>query len=224
MVDATAACSVFAHVDLERILRSVCIRLHIRSGDEKDEFVQDLWVYLLHHDARITAAFSGRSSFATYISRVITNYGSNWKRRSSRRERRLVPLNEASLLVSAASLDGGFDSTRWTQVAQACACLRPSERKLVQLWLDGQKVGQIAHSLGTSRNAVYCRTARVVKKLRYLAKSPAASLDRAQRRTGVGVVLPSSGRISNITSPSPRNTWVTPGNRGIADLASSTIR
>jgi len=106
-----------------------------------------------------------------WLYRVSLNSALTWQRRECRRHRvidRAAPF--AQLIESTAQPVDPVDRDAINDLYRAIRQLRPAERALILLHLDGFSYGEIAHTLGTSANAVGSRLTRTRESLAKLLK------------------------------------------------------
>jgi DNA-directed RNA polymerase specialized sigma24 family protein len=149
-------------------------RLGLRSWD-RDDFVQDVWLFLLSRAPVMASQFQGRSSYPTYLSRVVDNYGSNWRRAHMRRTRRF-PLMADCPGTSLGHTEGqiaavlerhrDYNDIDRELLRTTLSLLRPNERWLLREWMNGGPAAPAASAHGLSKNAVYCRISRLLRKVR----------------------------------------------------------
>ena len=106
-----------------------------------------------------------------WLYRVSLNAALTWQRRECRRQRvvdRTAPF--AQLVERVAQPVDPVDRDAIEELYRAIHQLRPAERALILLHLDGFSYGEIAHTLGTSTNAVGSRLTRTRDSLAKLLK------------------------------------------------------
>jgi RNA polymerase sigma-70 factor (ECF subfamily) len=120
-----------------------------------DDVAQDAVVRALGGLGR----FDGRSSFATWLHRIVVNRAIDWLRS----EERLVPLERAEEIAVEWEPPAGADPG----LARAVGALAPDRRAVIVLryWLD-LAPGEIAELLGVALGTVHSRLARALTDLR----------------------------------------------------------
>ena len=106
-----------------------------------------------------------------WLYRVSLNSALTWQRRECRRHRvidRAAPF--AQLIESTAQPVDPADRDAINDLYGAIRQLRPAERALILLHLDGFSYEEIGHTLGTSPNAVGSRLTRTRESLAKLLK------------------------------------------------------
>jgi RNA polymerase sigma-70 factor (ECF subfamily) len=106
-----------------------------------------------------------------WLYRVSLNAALTWQRRECRRGRiidRAAPF--AQLVERAVQPVDPIDRDAIEELYRAIHRLRPAERALILLHLDGFSYGEIARTLGTSANAVGSRLTRTRDSLAELLK------------------------------------------------------
>ena len=114
-----------------------------------------------------------------WLYRVSLNTALTWQRREGRHHRvidRAAPF--AQLIESTAQPVDPVDRDALNELYRAIHQLRPTERALILLHLDGLSYGEIAETLGTTANAVGSRLTRTRDTL---AKSLKETLHHHER-------------------------------------------
>jgi RNA polymerase sigma-70 factor (ECF subfamily) len=166
-------CDAF-RVLVERHSRNV-FRLAFRmTGNQQDaeDVVQETFLRAYKQIAR----YESRSSFATWLFRIASNYSLDLIRsRKRHREQREVALNEDSELDIMQAIPStsptpdrlAFSSEVQTRITAALDELSAQERTAFILrHFEGQSIEQIGASLGTGTNATKHSIFRAVQKLR----------------------------------------------------------
>lgn len=159
---------------VERHSRNV-FRLAFRmTGNQQDaeDVVQETFLRAYKQIAR----YESRSSFATWLFRIASNYSLDLIRsRKRHREQREVALNEDSELDIMQAIPStsptpdrlAFSSEVQTRITAALDELSAQERTAFILrHFEGQSIEQIGASLGTGTNATKHSIFRAVQKLR----------------------------------------------------------
>jgi RNA polymerase sigma-70 factor (ECF subfamily) len=159
---------------VERHSRNV-FRLAFRmTGNEQDaeDVVQETFLRAYRQLAR----YESRSSFATWLFRIASNYALDLIRsRKRHRENREVSMKDDSELDIMQSIPAGsptpdrlaFSEEVKTKITAALDELSPQERTAFILrHFEGQSIEQIGASLGTGTNATKHTIFRAVQKLR----------------------------------------------------------
>ena len=163
---------------LNRTIAVVERRLSIPYADRED-FRQDAWVHLLVSGSKILARFGGRSAFATYLFRVVLNFGINWTRTRQRAdERRLsldlicpsIPWRECGAALSPEERLCAIERARRPKAV--LSQLSRDEREVLMTWaVKPPRVHNAEPAPDHSQNAIYCRVSRLLRKARGLASA-----------------------------------------------------
>lgn len=123
------------------------------------EMIFQLW--------RSLPGFQGQAKASTWIYRVCFNTALTWKRTEQKRRYLTTPLDEFSELHCPDPQPGELQEKRETLAALYTAVreLKPTERSLVILLLDGLSYRDIAEISGLSENHVGVALTRARKKL-----------------------------------------------------------
>jgi RNA polymerase sigma factor (sigma-70 family) len=157
-----------------RAAKSVCRRCHVLPADS-DDFLQDVYAYLLSNEQKVFGGFAGRSTLETYLFRVISRFA--YRRMAVRRYRRTEVLDDdlASTVHTSATQEGDLlrleNSGLLRQVncalAEALSSMPLQARQLIRLRiLEGLDAKRTAIALGLTPKAVYRRTDRALLRLR----------------------------------------------------------
>jgi RNA polymerase sigma-70 factor, ECF subfamily len=115
--------------------------------------------------------FSASANARHWLYRVSLNAAFTWQRHECRRARvidQTAPF--AQLIEGIAQPVDPVDRDAIKELYRAIHQLNPAERALILLHLDGFSYGEIAHTLGTSANAVGSRLTRIRDSLAKLLK------------------------------------------------------
>jgi RNA polymerase sigma factor (sigma-70 family) len=186
---------------IAKAIGRVCRHYRLSRADA-DDFSQDVWIHLFEKRGRIDTAFAGRCTYATYLSRIIWNYGANWRRAQRRLVRRLVWIDDVPAVGLPTDTSASMprlereplDPSRRRLVASVLICLTSADRQLLCQWASNVPVTRVAATLGISTNAAYCRMSRLRRKLRLELHDvfvddnavTAVALDERQQRLGNG--------------------------------------
>jgi RNA polymerase sigma factor (sigma-70 family) len=163
-------------VSIDKSIRAMAHLYRLSTADTCD-LSQDLWVYVLSNKCKIASGFAGRSSYTTYLSRIVRNYTHNWTRKRRRSFRQTVAIGNTTDLdrLPRTSTAGPANEYEWLETRRdlqsAIANLRDGQRWLLTLWCHGITVPQIAARLEISTNAAACRLTRVLRQLRGVRRS-----------------------------------------------------
>jgi len=140
--------------DYERPMRRLCSAYADRTAD-RDDLFQEIFLAVW----RALPAFRGEASERTWLYRIAHNVALTWQARQRRREARESPLTEQSGV--AAEVD-----VRALELQRAVARMRPGDRTLVLLWLEGLSAAEIEDVTGIKAATVAVRLSRIRKSLR----------------------------------------------------------
>jgi RNA polymerase sigma factor (sigma-70 family) len=158
---------------VSKAVRHVAYQFRFGRPDAED-FEQDVWLLLISKKALIDQSFAQRSSYSTYLTKIIWNFGANWRRARARLDRRFVWCDDLNAMEGSLPTprfdehqvqEGASDLER-RSLATAMARLRDDDRQLLSRWATGRPLRGVADGLGVTPNAVYCRVSRLLRKLR----------------------------------------------------------
>lgn len=130
-----------------------------KQRDLLQEMHMELWVSL--------KSFDGRCSLRTWVCRIAHNVGASHVVRSRRLGSRLVDLENFEAAVSPA--DGGEQADRQLTAAillDLIHRLKPLDRQVILLYLEGELAAEIAEVTGLSAAHVATKIHRIKKVLR----------------------------------------------------------
>ena len=130
-----------------------------RQRDLLQEIYMELWVSL--------GSFDGRCSLRTWVYRIAHNVGASHAARDRRRTSRLVDLETLEARIS--SIDGKAEVERRFSAAillDLIHRLRPLDRQVIMLYLEGEAAGSIAEVTGISASNVATKIHRVKRMLK----------------------------------------------------------
>lgn len=132
------------------------------DAERRRDLLQDMQVALW----RSFAHFDGRCSVATWVYRVIHNTAASHVDRERRRNSGAVSLDAAGDLPDGRSLEGDLEDadalerlTAWIQQ------LKPPDRQVMTLYLEGLDAAAIAEITGLTPGAVATRISRLKAQL-----------------------------------------------------------
>jgi RNA polymerase sigma factor (sigma-70 family) len=163
-------------VSIEKSIRAMAHLYRLSTADTY-YLSQDFWVNVLSNKNRIVTGFAGRSSYTTYLSRIVSNYTHNWTRNRRRSARQILAIGNSTDLdrLSRTSIrrpaekDASIETRGDLQLAMAH--LTDGQRWLLEQWCQGITLPQLAARLEISPNAAACRLNRVLRQLRRVATS-----------------------------------------------------
>ena len=172
LLDRTAAGDGGALDELFRRHRAAAFRVAYRLlGNETDalDAVQDGFVNALRHLAR----FGGRSSFKTWLLRVVSNAALDLGRQRKRREARVATgpaLEEATVFAPDMPADAGLERADLrVRLEAALAAIPEAQRQTFVLHADGGlSYREVADALGISIGTVMSRLFYARQRLKTL--------------------------------------------------------
>lgn len=141
----------------------------LTRGYEADpERRRDLYQEILVALWRALPSFAERSALRTFVLRVAHNVGASYVTRARReRQRAWVSLEEVAALPSGADGHAALEhKQRLERIAELVRALRPLDRQVLLLHLDGLEPDEIAEVTGLSKTNVTTKVHRVRAVLR----------------------------------------------------------
>jgi len=141
------------------------------TGELQQEMLFQLWISL--------PRYAGQAKPSTWIYRVCLNTALTWRRGTQRRERRIEPEADISLLAADAANPAESAGHRdlLDQLYAALQAMPLSERALVLLMLDGLAYREMAEVTGLTENHVGVALTRARKHLALLLKGVTDELE-----------------------------------------------
>ncbi|QIG79104.1 RNA polymerase sigma factor [Stakelama tenebrarum] len=137
---------------LARLARSVEFDAE-RASDLEQDIHLALW--------RSFAQFDGRCSLATWVYRVAHNVAAGHKARGARGAK-LIALEEAETLVADDDPEAAVDTSRTlVRLRRLIAGLKPTDRSVILLWLEGLDAAEIGEVTGLAPGNVAVKTHRI---------------------------------------------------------------
>ena len=130
------------------------------TGDDRNDLLQELLLAVW----KSIPAFRGQAKSSTYLYRVCHNAALLWIRTQKNYRRRIEQLSAFAPDDSATDSDP-LTSERLVQLYAAIRELKPSDRSLMLLALDGLSYREMADVLGISENHVGVKLNRVKAQL-----------------------------------------------------------
>jgi RNA polymerase sigma-70 factor (ECF subfamily) len=130
-----------------------------RQRDLLREVYLELWVSL--------GSFDGRCSLRTWVYRIAHNVGASHVERNRRLTSRLVDLETVEARIS--SVDGDAEIERRFSAAillDLIHRLKPLDRQVIMLYLEGEAVGSIAEVTGITASNVATKIHRIKRMLK----------------------------------------------------------
>jgi RNA polymerase sigma factor (sigma-70 family) len=131
-------CSVYAHFPADR-----------------EDLFQDIFLAVW----RSLPAFRGDASERTWLYRIAHNVALTWQGRDRRRQWRQTVLDEAGPQQTKPP------DLRRIDLERAVALLKPADRSLTLLWLEGLTAAEIEEIIGVQAATVAVRLSRIRKQL-----------------------------------------------------------
>ena len=143
-----------------------------RSFERSPDAQPDLLQEILLQWWRSVASFPAGAESRAWLYRVSFNAALTWQRRECRRSRLIARDASFAGLAETAEYSPADANLRdtVTELYAAIHRLRPAERTLILLHLDGFSYSEIASTLGISANAVGIRLTRTREHLQTLLK------------------------------------------------------
>ena len=136
-----------------RPMHRLCAIYASRAAD-RDDLFQEIFLAVW----RALPAFRGDASTRTWLYRIAHNVALTWQARQRRRDIRESPLDEDS--------DAGAEmDLRRFELTRAIARMRPGDRTLVLLWLEGLSGAEIEDVTGIKAATVAVRLSRIRRAL-----------------------------------------------------------
>lgn len=145
-------------------MRRLC-SVYARAPADREDLFQDIFL----GGWRSLPGFRGESSERTWLYRIAHNVALTWQTRDRRRQSRMAVLDEAAL--DEAVLDGDAPAAtqpldlRRMDLERAVAQLKPADRSLTLLWLEGLTAAEIEEVTGVQAATVAVRLSRIRKQL-----------------------------------------------------------
>jgi RNA polymerase sigma factor (sigma-70 family) len=124
------------------------------NAADRDDLFQDIFLAVW----RALPSFRGDASTRTWLYRIAHNVALSWQTRDRRRQSRETPLAED--IQSAAPAD-----LRRLALMQAIAAMKPADRTLTLLWLEGLSAAEIEGVTGVKAATVAVRLSRIRRQL-----------------------------------------------------------
>ena len=134
-------------------VRRLC-RAYAASAADRDDLFQEIFLAVW----RALPSFRGDASTRTWLYRIAHNVALSWQTRDRRRQSRETPLDDD--IESA-----GPSDLRRLALMQAIAGMRPADRTLTLLWLEGLSAAEIEGVTGVKAATVAVRLSRIRKQL-----------------------------------------------------------
>lgn len=100
------------------------------------------------------------SRITTWIYRVCFNTCISYRRRNKNRKKEV----DIACLVET-PMEEGFDAGRYNEMHALINRLKPDEKAIIMMWIDGTTYDEIAEVVGTNRNTIATRIKRIKEKL-----------------------------------------------------------
>ncbi len=140
-----------------------------RDADKRDDLIQNIHMELW----RSFKLFDCRASLRTWVYRIAHNTGASYVHRQMRHSSKpYLNIDDMTDLSDAVDYEAAF--ARIDQVDQLMALiqrLKPSDRQVITLYLEGLNASEIGDIIGGSSGAVATQTHRIKSKLSKLFKT-----------------------------------------------------
>ncbi len=147
--------------EAKRVLYKVA-RSWGRDPHDRADLLQEMVVQLWRSFER----YDERMPFSTWAYRIALNVAISFRRRETRRQRDLVPLEQFGLDVADADRALADASSDVRRLLDRIATLDELSRALVLLHLEGHRHAEIGEVLGISEGNVATRLGRIKERLR----------------------------------------------------------
>ncbi len=135
-------------------VRRLC-SVYARAPADREDLFQEIFLGLWHS----LPTFRGESSERTWIYRIAHNVALTWQIRNRRHQSRHTTLDDtAPLEINAVDL-------RRVEMERALGQLKPADRSLTLLWLEGLTATEIEEVTGVQAATVAVRLGRIRKQL-----------------------------------------------------------
>jgi RNA polymerase sigma-70 factor, ECF subfamily len=142
----------------KKILYKVC-NSYCRNHDDREDLAQDIIVQLW----RSFGSFDARSRFSTWMYRIALNVAISFYRRENTRARYV--LSDQERVLNAVD-ETANRSAEIESLYQFIGDLKPLNKALVLLYLDGNSYREIADVLGVSETNVATKISRLKQAMR----------------------------------------------------------
>ena len=137
-------------------VRRLCSAYASTTAD-RDDLFQDIFLAVW----RALPSFRGDSSTRTWVYRIAHNVALSWQTRDRRRQSRETRLGEVDDEAETAD----YNDLRRLALKQAIAGMKPADRTLTLLWLEGLSAAEIETVTGVKSATVAVRLSRIRKQL-----------------------------------------------------------
>jgi RNA polymerase sigma-70 factor (ECF subfamily) len=132
------------------------------NAERRRDLLQDMHVALW----RSFAAFDGRCSLRTWVYRVAHNVAASHMDRERRSRAPLVTLDEVADMPSGENIAAEVEESQaLAQLNATIRRLRPPDRQIITLYLEGLDAASIAQVTGLSAGAIATRVSRMKSQL-----------------------------------------------------------
>ena len=135
-------------------VRRLC-SVYANDPADRDDLFQEIFLGVW----RSLPAFRGESSERTWLYRIAHNVAITWQFRDRRRQFRQTSLDDAKPPETKTL------GLRWLDLERAVAQLKPADRSLTLLWLEGLTAPEIEEVTGVHAATVAVRLSRIRKQL-----------------------------------------------------------
>jgi RNA polymerase sigma-70 factor (ECF subfamily) len=134
-------------------IRRLCA-VYAASPADREDLFQDIFLAVW----RALPRFRGESSSRTWLYRIAHNVALTWQTRDRRRQSREAVLDDEIQPTSQIDL-------RRLALKRAIAAMRPADRSLTLLWLEGLSASEIEDVTGVKSATVAVRLSRIRRQL-----------------------------------------------------------
>lgn len=147
------------------LARHAAVLHHVANGFAEGADRHDLMQELMLAVWRAIPAFRGGAHASTFIYRVAHNAALTWRRSQTNYRQRVDRFQALAIEVPCAGATPGGDADALEHVYAAIRQLRPLDRSLIMLHLDGLSYREIAEIHGLSESNVGARLTRLKQTL-----------------------------------------------------------
>lgn len=145
-------------LDRYRALLFKVVRAYTRTYDDQDDLFQEICLQIW----RSVPNFKEQSAVSTWLYRIAINTALNWKRKERKHQEGKQEINNAPNLLTTVT-DERDERLDW--IYEEIAALRPLDKSLALLLLDGYSYKEMSTILGLTNSNVGVRINRIKNRL-----------------------------------------------------------